>query len=1426
LLERPEDVESLIANLRARGEQVASNQPVTVVLDQLDESPLLLRLERRLQALLNSEENLPAFRFLIGCRTADYPPALTNLLETYTGSCRLADLAPLTREQAVELAESAGVSGSSLVEAATERGAAPLAATPLTLGLLVGVFREEGELVGGPIDLFEKGVRLLLDEWNRSRAEEDPKQTSVPERLAIAQRIAAHLLLSGRRSLWRGNILHAAQHDLLADQIVGGTEQLPNGPFDVDLISVGETLRTALFSYDETDRARFRHSSLAAYLAAGYLHERGLPRRQLEGLLLTSPGDGSRVVPSFLRETAAWLVALDPSSSWLIEVDPVGFAAYSPLIEPPQIRKLIVEQLLDRAAEVELDDRAPVARRLWHPSLGEQLAEALSDLPPPAGGEWPTRARARLALRLAEESGPAPEVLDPILQIAEDDRWNAHVRQLASRAGFTTDPDIAAGRLADILRPLGNDEHATAVDPEDELRGTLLDLLWPQHVSTEDVLPLLRARRKRNLLGSYAMFLHNFPSSLSEADLPVVLPWAAQASASGHVVSESGRRHRARPGVRDGGHAGSKFESDVLLGVANRALRSPQAVQHLDQVAEILWPFLAAYGHPSLPDTLDWLDEQRREPGDVRDLRHGLAVALFRVAQRESDDMRFAWILARDWKPSREGYWNAPVQPKPGWQRAERNRLLGSADFEWSLHAAAEAFDDGDSALGKSLAHLAAALFDPEDTRASQLAFDLRETPAGQQLQSWFEPMSEESDAARHWRDMQDRRARFHEEDDWDPEPFVGRLHELLEDAAGGGTDAFWKLAHNLQFDPATGRGPSRFDDDLLDFPGIAALGPDAERLREAATHFVLREHDRADEWLSRDWYDKRAWAGYLALALLQRSNELETAIPPEKWAEWAGAVVWFRVVLLNGGDRDLKTLFLEKIARQAPATLVKRLLVYVRGELARGDHAWEVELVDPAWSEELADAFAALLDELRDALLKQPAKSDTEALNPGDQPEERAAPPERVTLPSGDTARVAALDLWEELLVKLFTTQEQRAVAMAEAAVGDRSSANARMLAVRAGRALLHCDVATFWPWLIEQATADEEFGKQLALASADRPAQAALLTEMDETGLADVYRWLSSLFPRSDDVDYDDAHWVGPEEEAQQWRDRTLRALAERGTREAVSALAALADEFPDRLEITANLVAARTKAQAKFWTPPSPKDLAELFADSRRRLVNTEEELAVVVLDTLQEIHDDMTDSGAFLWDMRVESMEVDGKQHRRELWRPKPEAMLSNYLAQQLNLRLVERGLVVNREVMVHSTNAAGAYTRVDLQADTSIATGHAADRLQPATLRLRIEVKGAWHDDVKDAQRDQLAAEYLREAGPQTGIYLVGWYPPELWNDQDDSRKQKAARHTKAALEEHLERQAEEIQRKLRVRTHPYVLEVPRPHKSDELQGPS
>jgi hypothetical protein len=281
----------------------------------------------------------------------------------------------------------------------------------------------------------------------------------------------------------------------------------------------------------------------------------------------------------------------------------------------------------------------------------------------------------------------------------------------------------------------------------------------------------------------------------------------------------------------------------------------------------------------------------------------------------------------------------------------------------------------------------------------------------------------------------------------------------------------------------------------------------------------------------------------------------------------------------------------------------------------------------------------------------------------------------------------------------------------------------------------------------------------------------------------------------------------------------------LANRQSATALEELNALHQQFPDRLDIHAAALTVRTAVHASLWTPPSADAVSLLLANTERRLVRTNKELADLIAETLDRIERDLPSHGELLWDRQrqrrptrsatTQAPPVDSS----DTWLPKAEAALCAYLAHELQIRLRGQGLAINREVLVKPTDPYGAGDRTDILVEAVSDREHWSSNADNSTSRLAIviEAKGNWNPGLENDLAGQLAGRYLPDVQTDTGIYLVGWFPVDQWTDASDKRRSAARKRDRASTHAVLEEEASRLHRQhVIVRT----IHIPRPQPQE------
>jgi hypothetical protein len=170
-------------------------------------------------------------------------------------------------------------------------------------------------------------------------------------------------------------------------------------------------------------------------------------------------------------------------------------------------------------------------KKLTHPGLAAQLRPYIVE----AGRSVPAR---RAAMRIAEACS-LWELQGDLLAVALDRGTDPHIRSCAvSALGACGDEKIKLELLSLALDGQGP-------DPDNEIKGHALGILWPEHLKATDLFRHI-ARPRESYFGSYATFLtHRLPETLTRRDLPTALAWATAYLAEINHMGEFQRKKLA-----------------------------------------------------------------------------------------------------------------------------------------------------------------------------------------------------------------------------------------------------------------------------------------------------------------------------------------------------------------------------------------------------------------------------------------------------------------------------------------------------------------------------------------------------------------------------------------------------------------------------------------------------------------------------------------------------------------------------------------------------------------------------------------------------------------------------------------------------------------------------------------------------------------
>lgn len=438
-------------------------------LDGLDES--LANLQTMAAHIRRALERLPVARLKLrlSCRATEWQRDLDQFLRKQWPDAAIREVAPLREADVALAATNVGVDAESFLTAVRPAGA--LAARPVTLAFFLNLAQQGQALPKTREELYRKGCLLLCGESNEGRQMRDQMPAFTEGQIyACAARIAAATVFGNRFEIVKSVTIPAdSDTSVFWHQIAPATEDIDGEQFTVTVELVQATVSRALFRPNGLGRARWAHRTFAEFMAAEYLRTHSLRPEQKLDLVLTPNGHG--VVPQ-LRETAAWLADVDkPLRRSLIQLDPVAVLRADVSTFSDDDRSALVDALFMRHAEeafILRDLRADDLVKLRHPNLREQLAARLAE------GDAPKR----LVVEIASATGAEP-FLDQMIDAVLDPASSFALRRAALDVIVGLPRTSTVGRLA-VLLP-----DAIGTDYDCEIRGRLLDLLWPDFIDAK-----------------------------------------------------------------------------------------------------------------------------------------------------------------------------------------------------------------------------------------------------------------------------------------------------------------------------------------------------------------------------------------------------------------------------------------------------------------------------------------------------------------------------------------------------------------------------------------------------------------------------------------------------------------------------------------------------------------------------------------------------------------------------------------------------------------------------------------------------------------------------------------------------------------------------------------------------------------------------
>jgi hypothetical protein len=494
------------------------------------------------------------------------------------------------------------------------------------------------------------------------------------------------------------------------------------------------------------------------------------------------------------------------------------------------------------------------------------------------------------------------------------------VRARAVRAAGELDPGAAREPLRRILLA------ADAEDLPDEVRGALLDVLWPDALGVAELVASLTRPRSPLVFGLYALFLHRLPERLTDADMPDVLWGMARGWPSPGL-----EQWRRRPSM------------DVANRLIARAWMAADRAPLLPALAALVRSLILEDWHTQWPAPLGDTEADTRDRRLLLELILNQAQGLPEISRTAFSPVprHLGLVRAEDLVWMRERARTATDDAAAYWQQLitwlSTPRILAEPDPAEAVTGSSKPSRDESEKNGAADAG--------KHTRRDELLRELASLLTAAE--------NNESDA--FWHMCRCLQLTVH--DTARLSQYVRGVHDVT-DLPG------WELL--------TGGDPRA-----------------QRRFAHAAELFLLHQDPLTDVWIDRpNTRSAIAQAGYLAFAHLasvdpDRIERLDAAT----WRRWAPALIGHDTPNAAPPTRDasaaweIRIRLLAELERRAPGAAAQPAARMVRAAAAQGAVPEGIGCWHACWNDELAAALAEQVDALAESPTSLATRGAVQAL-------------------------------------------------------------------------------------------------------------------------------------------------------------------------------------------------------------------------------------------------------------------------------------------------------------------------------------------------------------------------------------------------------------------------------------------------------------
>ncbi|MCJ8346570.1 hypothetical protein MJH12_13590, partial [bacterium] len=504
-------------------EWLKSDKQMVLLLDGIDECAIEYKKVSRILAkgFKESPKKLIDLKVRISSRASDLKNSYINDMKKAFGvdSVHIYQLAPLQFKD-VELAcEVRQIEVKRFYNWICDNNLLSFASIPLTLKFLFDKFQSNDTNSLTFMDLFKFGIEKLLNESNQFRSDYNELSSDLSQRIIMASRLAA-LLLYCKKNTITFNSPRDNDNEISIMEVLDSwrTEKLGDDFFVVSENEFLEVVSTSLFRNIAQGKYCFVHKSYMEYLGAMYLVDNSVSDEVIRSIYTVYDGINS-LLCSQLSESFKFLIPnLSESHSFLIsefiKTNPLYFISKGAILED-EIKLEILTTYFSAFDEKKLDNFD--FERLKHYScfkvdgLTSLLSSWLKDQ-----SKWIWGRQA--AIEFIGET-KSSELEYQLMEVLLNDCEAFVLREASAKALVKLNNSKSLTTIKENLTFIFDG------DPSDEIKGYVLNRLYPDFIGLNEMLPFLAIPKNPHLFGSYVTFLIKFARSLSEESLDAILRW-------------------------------------------------------------------------------------------------------------------------------------------------------------------------------------------------------------------------------------------------------------------------------------------------------------------------------------------------------------------------------------------------------------------------------------------------------------------------------------------------------------------------------------------------------------------------------------------------------------------------------------------------------------------------------------------------------------------------------------------------------------------------------------------------------------------------------------------------------------------------------------------------------------------------------------